>query len=144
MRRALELAERAETLGEVPVGAVLVEDGNIIGEGFNQPISSQDVSAHAEIQALRQACKTKQNYRLPNTSLYVSLEPCAMCAGALVHARVSRVLIAVKEPRSGAAGSVLNVLQNKALNHRCELEFGLLEDESRALIQAFFRARRGS
>ncbi len=144
MRRALELARQAEQLGEVPVGAVLVEDDQIIGEGFNAPISQVDATAHAEIQALRAASQFKDNYRLPGTSLFVTLEPCAMCAGALVHARIKKVVIAAPEPRSGAAGSVLNVLQNPELNHRCELEFGLLEQQSRELIQRFFRARRES
>ena len=144
MQRALELARQAQRLGEVPVGALVVLDSKVIGEGFNSPISKNDVSAHAEIQALRQACTHQNNYRLPNSTLYVTLEPCAMCAGALVHARVQRVVIAVREPRAGAAGSVFNILNNPNLNHRCELEVGLLEDESRALIQGFFRARRES
>ena len=144
MQRALELARQAQRLGEVPVGALVVLDSKVIGEGFNSPISKNDVSAHAEIQALRQACTHQNNYRLPNSTLYVTLEPCAMCAGALVHARVQRVVIAVREPRAGAAGSVFNILNNPNLNHRCEVEVGLLEDESRALIQGFFRARRES
>ena len=144
MQRAMELAREAEKLSEVPVGALLVIDGEIVGEGFNAPISHNDVSADAEIQALRQACAHQKNYRLPNSTLYVTLEPCAMCAGALVHARVKRVVIAAKEPRAGAAGSIFNVLNNPKLNHQCELDFGLLEDQSKALLQGFFRARRRS
>jgi len=144
MQRALKLACEAEKHNEVPVGAVLVLDNEIIGEGFNAPISHNDVSAHAEIQALRQACIQQGNYRLPKSTLYVTLEPCAMCAGAIVHARVKRVVIATAEPRAGAAGSVFNILNNAKLNHCCDVELGLLEEQSRALIQSFFRARRGS
>jgi tRNA(adenine34) deaminase len=142
MRRALELADYAQQHGEVPVGAVLVEDGKIIGEGSNAPISSNDASAHAEINAIRAACQSKQNYRLPNTQLYVTLEPCAMCAGALIHARVERVLIGATEPRAGAAGSALNVLQNEQLNHRCDVEFGLMAEQSATMLKAFFKSRR--
>ena len=142
MARALELARTAATNDEVPVGAVLVENGLIIGEGSNAPISSGDVTSHAELLALRQGCETKQNYRLPNTTLYVTLEPCAMCAGALVHARVSRVVVAAKEPRAGAAGSVLNVLNNEKLNHRCDVSFGLMEDVSANLLRDFFKQKR--
>jgi tRNA(adenine34) deaminase len=142
MQRALELAREAEAAGEVPVGAVLVKDGELLAEGFNQPILRNDPSAHAEMLALRAAAEKLNNYRLPGTTLYVTLEPCAMCAGALVHARVERVVYAAKEPRTGAAGSVLNVLQHEALNHQCKTEQGLCEAESVALIKAFFKARR--
>ena len=142
MQRALELADHAQQHCEVPVGAVLVEDGIIIGEGFNAPISSNDASAHAEIKAIRAACQSKQNYRLPHTQLYVTLEPCAMCAGALIHARVETVFIGALEPRAGAAGSILNVLQNDKLNHRCKVEFGLMADQSAAMLKAFFKSRR--
>ena len=142
MQRALDLARQAQDHDEVPVGAVLVLDNEIIGEGFNSPISSADVSAHAEIQALRQASAHQDNYRLPKSTLYVTLEPCPMCAGAIVHARISRVVIAAAEPRAGAGGSVFNILNDERLNHRCEVEFGLLEEPSRVLIQGFFRARR--
>jgi len=142
MTRALELAQAAAEAGEVPVGAVLVRDGRLIGEAHNAPISNNDACAHAEILAIRAACKTEQNYRLPNTTLYVTLEPCAMCAGALVHARVDRIVVAAKEPRAGAGGSVLNVLQNSQLNHRCELEFGLMEEQSASMLKTFFRRRR--
>lgn len=142
MQRALELAEQASAQDEVPVGAVLVQAGQVIGEGYNAPISNQDTTAHAEIMALRAACKSQANYRLPNSTLYVSLEPCAMCAGALVHARVERVVIATREPRAGAAGSVLNVLQNSQLNHQCQVDYGLCQEQSADMLRAFFRARR--
>ena len=142
MARALELADAAAKIGEVPVGAVLVRDDKLIGEAHNAPITNNDACAHAEILAIRAACEFDQNYRLPNTTLYVSLEPCAMCAGALVHARVERVVIAAKEPRAGAGGSVLNILQHEQLNHRCDVEFGLMEEQSASILKAFFRARR--
>jgi len=142
MRYALRLAEQARDNGEVPVGAVIVKNREIIGEGFNAPITTHDASAHAEIQAIRQACLHAENYRLPGATMYVTLEPCAMCAGAIVHARIERVVIAAKEPRSGAAGSILNVLQNKQLNHQCETEFGLYSDASSTLLKSFFKARR--
>ncbi len=142
MRRALELAHTAQENLEVPVGAVLVRGESVIGEGYNSPISQNDVSAHAEINALRDACKREANYRLPDTTLYVTLEPCAMCAGALIHARIKRVVIATREPRAGAGGSMLNVLDNQNLNHRCQLEFGVLGEESSALLTQFFKSRR--
>ncbi|MCH2191647.1 MAG: tRNA adenosine(34) deaminase TadA [Gammaproteobacteria bacterium] len=142
MSKALELAQRAADEGEVPVGAVLVENGEVLASCHNAPIGRNDVSAHAELLALRQACELKQNYRLPNTTLYVTLEPCSMCAGAIVHARIERVVIATKEPRAGAAGSALNVLNNQSLNHRCLVEFGLNENESSALLKKFFKNRR--
>jgi len=142
MQRALALAKLAEQQGEVPVGAVLVRDGQIIGEGYNQPISQHDTSAHAEIQAIRDACSKLENYRLPDTTLYVTLEPCAMCAGAIVHARIKRVVIATNEPRAGAAGSVLNVLQHGQLNHHCAVEFGLLQEQSAKMLREFFQVRR--
>lgn len=142
MARALELAHQAQNIDEVPVGAVLVMDNTLIAEAHNQPISDHDATAHAEIIAIRKACAKQQNYRLPNSTLYVTLEPCAMCAGALVHARVERVVIATQEPRAGAAGSVLNVLDNHQLNHRCVVEFGLLQEQSSALLKHFFRQRR--
>lgn len=142
MTRAFELAKQAELIGEVPVGAVLVSDGEIVGEGYNAPISQVDATAHAEINAIRHACHNLSNYRLPNSTLYVTLEPCAMCSGAIVHARIERVVIATHEPRAGAAGSVLNVLQNPQLNHRCKVEFGLMQAESAAMLKAFFKSRR--
>lgn len=142
MTRALELAQAAADIGEVPVGAVLVRGNDIIGEAHNAPITKNDACAHAEILAIRAACNAEQNYRLPDTTLYVTLEPCAMCAGALVHARVSRVVVAAREPRAGAAGSVMNVLQHPQLNHHCDVEFGLMEEPSALMLKAFFRARR--
>ncbi len=142
MGRALQLAQSAAQAGEVPVGAVLVRNHEVIGEAHNAPITNHDACAHAEILAIRAACEAAENYRLPGTTLFVTLEPCAMCAGALVHARVGRVVIAAKEPRAGAAGSVLNVLQHQQLNHRCDVEFGLMEAESAAMLKAFFRERR--
>lgn len=142
MQRALELARRAEAAGEVPVGAVVVLDGEIIGEGWNHPISGQDVTAHAEIMALRQACEQQQNYRLPGADLFVTLEPCVMCAGALVHARIRRLVYATTEPKTGAAGSCVDVFSLPNLNHRVHCESGLLGEQSSDMLRAFFRARR--
>jgi tRNA(adenine34) deaminase len=143
MRRALELARQAEAAGEVPVGAVLVREGRIIGEGFNQPITLHDPTAHAEVMALRDAGESVQNYRLPDTTLYVTLEPCPMCAGAIVHARVDRVVYATRDPRTGAAGSVFDLLpSDRRFNHHTDCEGGLLAEESGELLRNFFRARR--
>lgn len=142
MRRALELATLAAREGEVPVGAVIVKDGELIAEGRNRPIAGHDPTAHAEIQALRAAGKALNNYRLGGTTLYVTLEPCPMCAGAIVHARVERVVFAATDPRTGAAGSVYNILQSNELNHRCEVERGVLAKESATLLRDFFRSRR--
>ena len=142
MQRALILANKAQEHGEVPVGVVIVQDNQVVGEAFNSPISNHDATAHAEILAIRAACEKTSNYRLPNTSAYLTLEPCAMCAGALVHARVDRVIIATKEPRAGAAGSILNVLQNDNLNHRCEVEYGLFQKESTEMLKSFFKSKR--
>ena len=142
MRHALKLAEQARDQGEVPVGAVIVLNDQLIGEGFNTPIAKHDASAHAEIQAIRMACSFTENYRLPSSTMYVTLEPCTMCAGAMVHARIERVIIAAKEPRAGAAGSALNVLQNEHFNHQCHTEFGLYSNVSSTLLKAFFKARR--
>ncbi len=145
MARAIALAGRAEASGEVPVGALLVEDDEIIGEGWNRPISRHDPTAHAEIMALRDAASRKQNYRLPGTTLYVTLEPCPMCAGALVHARVSMLVFGATDPRSGAAGSVFDLLpSDHRFNHRVEVRSGLLETECSELLRAFFRKRRQS
>lgn len=144
MQRALELAAIAEVKGEVPVGAVLVKDDEIIGEGFNQTISNHDPSAHAEIVALREAGKTLENYRLIDTTLYVTLEPCAMCAMALVHARVDRVVFATHDPRTGAAGSVLNILQQNEFNHQCQVDGGLFQEKASEQLKSFFRKRRTS
>ncbi|MGA1561467.1 MAG: tRNA adenosine(34) deaminase TadA [Gammaproteobacteria bacterium] len=142
MRRALELAREAAAAGEVPVGAVLVREGEVLGEGRNQPIAQHDASAHAEMVALRAAGQAAENYRLPGSTLYVTLEPCPMCAGALVHARVERVVFAATDPRTGAGGSVFDLMRDARLNHRCVVEGGLLEDQSAALLREFFAARR--
>jgi len=142
MGQALELARHAEANGEVPVGAVLVAGGQMIATGSNCPIGSSDPTAHAEIQALRAAAGELQNYRLPDTTLYVTLEPCAMCAGAIVHARVARVVYGCPDPRGGAAGTVFNVLDCAELNHRVSVTSGVRADECKALLQAFFRTRR--
>lgn len=144
MEHALRLAHRAEAEGEVPVGAVLVCDGEVIGEGWNRPIGAHDPTAHAEIQALRDAAFRIGNYRLPDSTLYVTLEPCPMCAGAIVHARVRRVVFAAHDPRSGAAGSVFDLLRSERLNHQAEVEGGVLAERSSALLKAFFRLRRRS
>ncbi len=141
MAHALTLANKAQQLGEVPVGAVLVRADQMVGEGFNQPISSQDATAHAEIQALRQAGLALQNYRLPQTTLYVTLEPCMMCAGALVHARIQRLVIGALEPKSGAIVSH-PVLNSEWLNHRVEVEYDVLSSDCSALIRDFFAAKR--
>ncbi len=142
MARALELARRAEAEGEVPVGAVLVRSGVAIGEGWNRPIATCDPTAHAEIQALRAAGALERNYRLPGTTLYVTLEPCPMCAGALVHARIARLVYATPDPRTGAAGSLIQLLDHPGLNHRVCVEQGPYQDEAARLLREFFRARR--
>jgi tRNA(adenine34) deaminase len=142
MRRALELARQAETAGEVPVGAVIVKDGAIVAEGWNHPIGAHDPTAHAEIVALRAAGAALGTYRLTGTTLYVTLEPCAMCASAMVHARVQRLVYAATDPRAGAAGSVFNIVQHPSLNHRIECTGGVLADECGTLLRSFFVARR--
>jgi tRNA(adenine34) deaminase len=142
MRRAIELARQAEAAGEVPVGALIVRHGEVIAEGFNRPISTHDPTAHAEMIALRAAAARSDSYRLSGTTLYVTLEPCAMCAGAMVHARVERLVYAAADPRAGAAGSVLNVVQNPALNHRLDVDAGVLADECGSLLRNFFVTRR--
>jgi len=142
MTRAIELAREAERAGEVPVGAVIVKDGVIVGEGWNRPISSADPTAHAEIVALRAAAQTLNSYRLLDTTLYVTLEPCAMCAGAMVHARVKRLVYAATDPRAGAAGSIFNIVHHEALNHRIQCEGGVLADECSEMLRQFFIARR--
>jgi tRNA(adenine34) deaminase len=143
MQQALQLAKRAEAEGEVPVGALLVKDGEVIGEGWNRPIVSHDPTAHAEIQALRAAAQRMNNYRLPGTTLYVTLEPCPMCAGAIVHARVGRVVYAAPDPRGGAAGSMFDLLpSDERFNHRTECHGGVEAQASAALLKAFFKARR--
>jgi tRNA(adenine34) deaminase len=142
MRETIDLARRAEAEGEVPVGAVLVIDGECVGRGWNRPVAAHDASAHAEINALRDAGARLGNYRLPGSTLYVTLEPCVMCAGAIVHARVARVVYAAADPKTGAAGSVFDILVSDRHNHVVQVESGLLADESSQLLRAFFRARR--
>lgn len=142
MAHALALAQQAELQGEVPVGAVLVRDNKILGEGWNQPIVSNDPTAHAEITALRAACLHENNYRLPGATLYVTLEPCLMCAGALVHARIERVVFATTEPKTGAAGSCFDIFNTSALNHQVKCHQGVLAEQSSELLRNFFRARR--
>lgn len=142
MERALELARLAEAAGEVPVGALIVREGVVVAEGWNRPISSNDPTAHAEIVAMRAAGQALNTYRLTGTTLYVTLEPCAMCASAMVHARVQRLVFAAADPRAGAAGSVFNIVQHPALNHRLECTGGVLAEECGAMLRAFFLARR--
>lgn len=142
MARALELARAAQAAGEVPVGALVVKDGIVVGEGWNRPIGTHDPTAHAEIVALRAAAETLGTYRLLDTTLYVTLEPCPMCAGAMVHARVKRLVYAATDPRAGAAGTVFNIVQHPALNHRLECTGGVLAEECSALLRGFFLARR--
>lgn len=142
MRRALALAQRAAQAGEVPVGALLVRGAELIGEGWNQPIGASDPTAHAEIVALRAAAARIGNYRLVDSTLYVTLEPCPMCAGAMIHARVARVVFGAADPRAGAAGAVFDLLRSPALNHRAEVTGGILAEECGTLLRAFFRARR--
>jgi tRNA(adenine34) deaminase len=143
MSHALELARHAEVReGEVPVGAVLVLDGKAIGEGWNRNIAASDPTAHAEILALRDAGRRLGNYRFPGAELYVTLEPCVMCAGAIVHARIARVIFGARDPKTGAAGSVFDVLQHERHNHRVEVLEGVLGEEAGQLLKGFFRARR--
>lgn len=144
MRRALTLAQQGAALGEVPVGAVLVLDNHIIGEGYNQPILSHDPTAHAEVVAIRQAAQNLQNYRLENTTLYVTLEPCTMCVGALVHARINRVVFAATEPKSGSLVSARQQLNIGYYNHVFSYQGGLLTQESSKLLSDFFKARRAA
>jgi len=142
MSKALSLAQKASDEDEVPVGAVLVKDGVLVGQGYNQSIKKNDPSAHAEILALRQAGQTLKNYRLVGTVLYVTLEPCAMCAMALVHARVEKVVFATREPRTGAAGSLYQLVQHSGHNHQIEIVEGVLQQRSADLLKTFFKQRR--
>lgn len=142
MQYALSLAKKAEQQDEVPVGAILVMDDECIAEGWNKPISSNDPTAHAEIMALRAASEQLQNYRLPGTTLYVTLEPCVMCAGALIHARVVRVVYGATDPKAGAAGSVFELLGTDKLNHKIEITRGVMKDECTLLLTSFFQRRR--
>ena len=142
MQHAFEQAQLAAAAGEVPVGAVLVRDGQIISKAFNKPISNHDPSAHAEMLALREAAKAEQNYRLPGSTLYVTLEPCAMCSGAILHARVDRVVFGALDPKTGAAGSVLDVFSSKLINHQTSIEGGVMGEECGQLLRSFFKERR--
>jgi len=142
MREALRLASEGAGQGEVPVGAVVVKDGAIVGRGYNAPISESDPSAHAEIRALRDACRSLRNYRLEGCSLYVTLEPCAMCAGAIMHARIARVVYGAADPKTGACGSIVDLFSEKRLNHHAQVEGGVLATEAGRLLSEFFLARR--
>jgi tRNA(adenine34) deaminase len=142
MREALGLATLAEQLDEVPVGAVVVRDGVIIGRGGNARIAANDPTAHAEIAALRDASRARGNYRLPDCDLYVTLEPCAMCAGAIMHARIRRLVFGASDPKTGACGSVINLFAERQLNHHATVVGGVLASECGALLSAFFAARR--
>jgi tRNA(adenine34) deaminase len=142
MRRALELARQAQQQGEVPIGAVIVQDGELLAEGYNQPIAANDPTAHAEIVALRRAAARANNYRLSGATLYVTLEPCAMCAGAIVHARLAHVIYGAPDPKTGAAGSIMDLFAHPALNHRVAVTGGVLTQECAALLQGFFQSRR--
>jgi len=142
MRRAIELASMAEQAGEVPVGALLVKEGEIIAEGYNTSIGSHDATAHAEIDVIRKAGQVLGNYRLVDTTLYVTLEPCPMCAGALLHSRVKRIVFGIPDIKSGSAGSVLNLFDSDAAFHYAQIERGLLEDDCRRQLQNFFKRRR--
>src|SRR5688572_28314571 len=143
MREALALADRAAAAGEVPVGAVVVREGAIVGRGFNRPISSSDPTAHAEIVALREAAAAAGNYRLTGCELYVTLEPCAMCVGAMVHARIGRVVFGARDPKTGACGSIVDLSAIAHWNHHGVFEGGLLAEECGAVLRAFFADRRG-
>ena len=144
MRAALELGREARRQGEVPVGAIVVLDGVVIGEGFNQPIGTHDPTAHAEIVALRDAAKRIGNYRLIGATVYVTIEPCQMCVGAMVHARIARVVYGTREPKAGAIESAMRAHEHPSLNHRLEATGGVLESECRAVIQEFFADRRAA
>ena len=142
MREALNLAAEAEARGEVPVGAIVVQDGTIIGRGFNQPISAQDPTAHAEIVAMRNAAAAIGNYRLSGCELFVTLEPCVMCAGAIMHARISRLIYGAQDPKTGGCGSVVNLFVQNKLNHHATVTGGLLAEECGKRLSAFFASRR--
>lgn len=142
MREALFQAEAAGCLGEVPVGAVVVKEGQIVGRGFNSPIGDHDPTAHAEVAALRDAARNLGNYRLPGCELFVTLEPCAMCAGAIMHARIKRVIYGAKDPKTGVHGSVLDLFSEERLNHHAEIQGGVLAHECGQLLSEFFAMRR--
>ncbi|QWE13070.1 tRNA adenosine(34) deaminase TadA [Polynucleobacter sp. AP-Titi-500A-B4] len=142
MEQAIEQAQLAAAANEVPVGAVLVRDGKVISKAFNKPITNHDPSAHAEMLALREAANAEENYRLPGSTLYVTLEPCAMCSGAILHARVDRVVFGATDPKTGAAGSVLDVFSSKQINHQTSVEGGVMSEECGQLLRSFFKERR--
>ena len=142
MQQAIGQAQLAALAGEVPVGAVLVRDGQVISKAFNKPITNHDPSAHAEMLALRQAALSEENYRLPGSTLYVTLEPCAMCSGAMLHARLERVVYGASDPKTGAAGSVLDLFSSKQINHQTSVEGGIMSEECGQLLRDFFRERR--
>ena len=142
MRLALAAADKAKAAGEVPVGAVIVKDGEVIATGFNQPIGCHDPTHHAEIAALRAASEALGNYRLPGCTLYVTLEPCVMCAGAMMHARIARVVYGAADPKTGACGSVVNLFAEERLNHHAEVLGGVLADECGTMLSSFFAERR--
>ena len=144
MQLALAQAQHAWTQGEVPVGAVVVKDGELIAVGYNQPIGRHDPTAHAEIVALRAAAEKLGNYRLPGCELFVTLEPCVMCSGAMMHARLARVVYGAADPKTGACGSVLNLFEQEKLNHHTELVGGVLADEASAMLRGFFAERRAA
>ena len=142
MRMAIEQAQLAAQSGEVPVGAVLVKDGQVISQAFNKPIANHDPSAHAEMLALREAALAEENYRIPGSTLYVTLEPCAMCSGAILHARIDRVVYGASDPKTGAAGSVLDIFASKQINHQTSVEGGIMSEECGQLLRDFFKGRR--
>ena len=142
MRLALEQAQLAAQSGEVPVGAVLVKDGQVISKAFNKPIANHDPSAHAEMLALREAALAEKNYRIPGSTLYVTLEPCAMCSGAMLHARIDRVVYGAPDPKTGAAGSALDIFSSKQINHQTSVDGGIMSEECGQLLREFFKGRR--
>lgn len=142
MQKALALAHKAEAAGEVPVGAVIVKDNQLIAEGWNQPIRSNDATSHAEIIAMRKAGEKLNNYRLIDTTMYVTLEPCSMCVGAMIHARVAKIVFGASEPRTGALGGAFNLLEANQHNHKFEIESGVMAEQCRDLLQRFFKSRR--
>jgi tRNA(adenine34) deaminase len=142
MLMAIEQAQLAAQAGEVPVGAVMVKDGKVISKAFNKPIANHDPSAHAEILALREASLAQENYRIPGSTLYVTLEPCAMCSGAILHARIDRVVYGAPDPKTGAAGSVIDLFASKQINHQTSVEGGIMSEECGQLLRDFFKGRR--
>ena len=144
MKHALSLAQQAVAEDEVPVGAVVVRNGEMLGEGWNRPISTNDPTAHAEIMALRDAAQREDNYRLTGATLYVTLEPCLMCAGAMIHARISRLVFGARDPKRGAVNSTAHAFEAQGLNHRVEVEGGVMAAECAEVLQGFFRDRRGA